>query len=117
MKPALKYLLLGLFVLVVAASVFAQTAATSTKQVASKPAATATAKGVATAAAAKPAELLDINSATEEQLASLPGIGETYAKKIVAGRPYKGKDELLQKGILPRATYAKVAPLVIAKQK
>ena len=62
-------------------------------------------------------ELVDINSAKAEALAELPGIGEAYSKKIVKNRPYKGKDELVQKGIIPQATYDKIKDLIIAKQK
>ena len=66
--------------------------------------------------AKKSGGLLDINSATEGQLKALPGIGDAYAKKIVQSRPYKRKDELMQKKVLPKATYDKIKDHVIAKQ-
>lgn len=67
--------------------------------------------------AVEQADLLDINTATAEQLKTLPGIGDAYSEKIIKGRPYTRKDELVQKQILPRATYEQIKYKIVAKQK
>jgi DNA uptake protein ComE-like DNA-binding protein len=105
--------LFSLILLAVVASVLSLSA-----QSTSKPGATTAAKPAAKAATEKATagKLLDVNSASKADLEALPGIGEKYAQKIIDGRPYQRKDQLVTKKVIPQATYDKVKDQLIATQ-
>jgi len=96
-----RFLVMLCVVVMLGAVVFAQTPATGAAEKTTK-------------TAVKAADKLDINSATKDELMKLPGIGDAYAAKIIAGRPYWAKTDLVKKNIIPQATYDKIADVIIA---
>ena len=77
--------------------------------------ASASGQSTANTKAAEPAApTLDINTASQEELSALPGIGEAYSQKIIENRPYRAKNELVTKKVLPQATYNQIKTQIVA---
>ena len=119
MKSIEKQLLAQIAVLIFALSLVGGSAA-QTAEPGSKPeiapAASSQSSGDAMKAQPSAGNKLDINTATKDQLKALPGIGDVYSQKIIDGRPYRAKNELVQKKIIPQSTYDKIKDSIIAHQ-
>ncbi|MEI2733705.1 MAG: helix-hairpin-helix domain-containing protein [Rhodoblastus sp.] len=118
MRTALRALVLTAALGLAPGLAFAQATQPATPSKAPPPPAAAAPKPATPAPApAMKVELIDINSATADQLDALKGVGKARAAAIIKGRPYKGKDELVQKGIVPQNVYDDIKDKIIAKQK
>ena len=111
----LSFAALGLLASLAAGPVLAQTGTAPATRPAA-PAATTTAPAAPAAQTTAKTPLVDINHASKEELDALPGIGAVRAEAIIKGRPYKGKDELLRKKVLPSNVYEGIKDRVVARQ-
>jgi DNA uptake protein ComE-like DNA-binding protein len=117
MKRTLSVITLALAALLAVASLAAAEGTPAPAKASATPAASGTsAKATHASASHAAAPMVDLNSATRDDLMKLPGVGEATADKIIAGRPWTSKSQLVAKGVVNRAAYAKFRGMVVAKQ-
>lgn len=119
MRPLAMSTTLAALIVALASPVLAQGTATTGPAPAPKPAVSAPAQPAAPASTATTPQVvvLDINTASKDELDKLPGIGAARAEAIIKGRPYKGKNELLDRKILPEAAYNGIKDQIVARQR
>ncbi|WP_439574182.1 ComEA family DNA-binding protein [Phreatobacter sp.] len=105
-----------MFKSLIAATILSLAAGTALAQTATQPATRPSAPATTPAPATQPATLIDINTATRQELMALRGIGEARADAIIRGRPYRGKDELTRRSIIPQNVYDDIQARIIARQ-
>src|SRR5437868_5945466 len=111
MKITRKFLMMAALLGLLSIFSFGQEASTTTKTTTKKESKSST---MSTEKKASKANLVDINSASKEELSALPGIGDAYSQKIIDGRPYNTKHDLVTRKIIPQATYDQVKDKIIA---
>src|SRR5215831_1319510 len=119
MKRTLSTLTAGVVVLALGATLSfagATQVQTGSTPASPAPAKSATATKSTSGSAKSSATLVDLNSASKEELMKLPGIGDKISDKIIAGRPWANKSQLVSKGVMNQGAYDKVSKMVIAKQ-